>query len=106
VCAKTTFLLCLAILGIIAAMLAIMPGIRHGRLTRPLSVQADIYGLVQKDDGTNWRGPYLDQLMIDPWGHSYVYTYPGRHNTNAYDLVSAGPDGRLGTADDIGNWTK
>ena len=61
--------------------------------------------LHQKTDGaTNWSGPYLDKIPVDPWGNQYFYECPGNHNTNGYDLFSAGPDGRMGTEDDIGNW--
>jgi general secretion pathway protein G len=121
----------LAILGTIALLYAIGPRIGGKSHSRTTPALADINGgirsalnqykvdtghypgslqdLVQKtSDATNWHGPYFDppRLPIDPWGDIYVCTYPGRHNTNAYDLVSAGPDGRLGTEDDIGNWTK
>ncbi len=55
-------------------------------------------------DVTNWRGPYLkSDIPVDPWGHPYVYECPGRLNPNGYDIRSAGPDGQLGTADDIVN---
>jgi general secretion pathway protein G len=128
---RAAITLCLAILGIIALLYAIGPRIGGESHARPTAAQADIYGgiksaldqykvdnghypgslqdMVQKTAGaTNWRGPYFDppRAPIDPWGNGYIYSYPGRHNTNAYDLVSAGPDGRLGTEDDIGNWTK
>ncbi len=60
--------------------------------------------LVQPADITNWRGPYLkSDIPLDPWGHPYVYEYPGRVNANGYDVRSAGPDGQIGTADDIVN---
>ena len=62
--------------------------------------------LVRPESNTNWHGPYMDKLPLDQWGKEYQYKYPGRHNTNAYDLFSAGPDGRIGTEDDIGNWTE
>jgi general secretion pathway protein G len=54
----------------------------------------------------NWHGPYFDPPMIpnDPWGNPYLYAYPGKHNPTGYDLWSAGPDGKSGDADDIGNW--
>ena len=42
---------------------------------------------------------------MDPWGNPYIYYYPGKHNPDSYDLLSAGPDGKEGTDDDIGNWT-
>jgi general secretion pathway protein G len=60
----------------------------------------------QPSDARNWHGPYFDppSVPIDPWGHPYVYVYPGHHNTTGYDLYSIGPDGQDGTADDIGNW--
>jgi general secretion pathway protein G len=44
---------------------------------------------------TNWH-QYLDKVYLDPWGHSYDYECPGKHNTNSYDLSSAGPDGKFG----------
>lgn len=68
-----------------------------------------LQNLVQRtDDGTNWRGPYFDppRIPIDPWGNQYIYEYPGKHNTNFYDLISAGPDGKVGTEDDIVNWAE
>ena len=55
-----------------------------------------------------WRGPYIKadggKLPVDPWGATYLYRYPGTHNTDRYDVWSAGPDRKEGTADDIGNW--
>ena len=46
-----------------------------------------------------WDGPYVDHIVRDPWGHDYVYeTRPeGGHPV----LYSRGPDGRLGTTDDV-----
>ena len=57
-------------------------------------------------DATNWHGPYWDppKWPVDPWGNKFFYEYPGKHNTRGYDLLSAGPDGKAGTGDDIGNW--
>lgn len=57
-------------------------------------------------DAENWRGPYLKQEPIDPWGNAYRYLHPGTRNPLDYDLFSLGPDGVEGTADDIGNWGK
>jgi general secretion pathway protein G len=58
--------------------------------------------LVQPQDVTNWKGPYLkSDVPLDPWGRPYVYEYPGRVNANGYDLYSAGPDGQPGTGDDV-----
>jgi general secretion pathway protein G len=55
-------------------------------------------------DVTGWRGPYLNgDVPLDPWGHAYIYEFPGRINATGYDLISMGPDGQPGTADDIVN---
>ncbi|HEV8543383.1 MAG TPA: type II secretion system major pseudopilin GspG [Verrucomicrobiae bacterium] len=61
----------------------------------------------QPRDAQNWKGPYLKgEIPNDPWGHAYVYEYPGRHNPSSYDLMSAGADGRAGSDDDITNWSQ
>jgi general secretion pathway protein G len=54
----------------------------------------------------NWHGPYFDppKLPVDPWNNPYIYYYPGKHNPTGYDLLSAGPDGKENTDDDLGNW--
>ncbi len=53
----------------------------------------------------NWRGPYLRQdIPDDPWGNAYIFECPGKHNERGYDLMSMGPDGRVGGDDDITNW--
>ena len=44
-----------------------------------------------------WIGPYVDKINPDPWKHPYVY-----EPTNDPPVVlSLGPDGQRGTADDI-----
>jgi len=43
----------------------------------------------------NWDGPYLKKdLAGDPWGHPYVYRFPGTHGD--FDLLSYGADGQEG----------
>jgi general secretion pathway protein G len=49
---------------------------------------------------TNWHGPYIDKLPQDPWGHDYIYRAPSGESTD-FTIISAGPDGQEGTADDI-----
>lgn len=53
----------------------------------------------------NWKGPYLKKKKLpkDPWGHDYVYVFPGANNSDGYDLSSLGGDGAEGK-DDITNW--
>jgi general secretion pathway protein G len=63
-----------------------------------------VYLLSPPGDVSGWRGPYLkNDIPLDPWGVPYAYEYPGRNNPAGYDLISAGPDGQIGTADDISN---
>jgi general secretion pathway protein G len=65
--------------------------------------------IIRPDGVQHWKGPYFKDataLPVDPWGHPYVYEFPGRHTVNSYDLTSMGPDGRIGTDDDIANWKK
>lgn len=52
--------------------------------------------LIRKPIGASqWAGPYLSKAVpLDPWGHSYVYRYPG-HNAE-FDLFSYGRDGKPG----------
>ena len=52
-----------------------------------------------------WRGPYVDARTLpkDPWGRPYVYEWPGKHNTNGFDIYSLGRDGKGGD-EAIGNW--
>ena len=60
----------------------------------------------QPRDAQNWRGPYLkSEIPLDPWGNAYIYECPGKHNPSGYDVMSMGPDGRVGGDDDIANWT-
>ncbi|MBL9206330.1 MAG: type II secretion system major pseudopilin GspG [Opitutaceae bacterium] len=57
-------------------------------------------------DVNGWRGPYLkSDIPMDPWGHPYLYEFPGKVNPSGYDLRSSGPDGQTNTADDIVNGT-
>lgn len=56
-------------------------------------------------DATSWKGPYLKgEIPMDPWGHPYIYESPGKNNPSSYDILSMGPDGRVGGEDDIANW--
>ena len=54
---------------------------------------------------SQWNGPYLKKRKLprDPWGHDYVYVFPGKHNKDTYDLSSPGPDG-IESKDDVTNW--
>jgi general secretion pathway protein G len=55
----------------------------------------------------SWHGPYLTkEIPNDPWGHPYVYKFPGEHG-DVPDIISYGADGAPGgegTAADIVSW--
>jgi len=44
---------------------------------------------------------YIPKKNKDPWNHDYILRCPGTINTDGIDVVSLGPDGQEGTADDI-----
>lgn len=122
----TELMLVVAIIGILAAL--VIPRISGNTLRAQITAaHTDINGGIKTalgnyevDNGTyphslddlfklpanakNWHGPYLDNAPVDPWKNAYIYYFPGKHNTTGYDLLSAGPDGKEGTDDDIGNW--
>ena len=55
---------------------------------------------------SNWHGPYVQRLSLDPWGHAYHYVYPGTHGL-PYDLYTLGANNQPGGSGDnaeIGNW--
>ncbi len=54
-------------------------------------------------EGGLWHGPYIAENDTDPWGRCYIYRYPGIIHPDSFDLLSMGPDGEAGTADDIVN---
>ena len=51
---------------------------------------------VKPEDVNSWQGPYLQKdIENDPWGHPYIYKYPGEHGDEP-DIVSLGADGQPG----------
>ncbi len=51
-----------------------------------------------------WKGPYVRNIPLDPWGNPYQYRFPAVKSKDGYDVWSNGPDGQPDTEDDIGNW--
>lgn len=62
----------------------------------PSTLQA----LMTRGSEMNWHGPYLKQPPVDPWGNPFSYAKEG---DSGYKISSGGPDGQIGTADDITN---
>jgi general secretion pathway protein G len=62
---------------------------------------------VKPADAGQWAGPYMPQdIPKDPWGHDYIYKFPGEH-ADEPDIVSYGQDGQPGgegLAADIVSW--
>ncbi|MEW6009418.1 MAG: type II secretion system major pseudopilin GspG [Candidatus Omnitrophota bacterium] len=70
------------------------------------TTEQGLKALVSKPDTsptpTNWNGPYIKKIPLDPWGRAYIYKSPSDHNQD-YDLYSLGRDG-IESADDVTNW--
>jgi general secretion pathway protein G len=62
---------------------------------------------IQPPNLAQWQGPYLPQdIPVDPWGHPYIYKYPGDHGDEP-DIICSGADGQPGGTDinaDIVSW--
>jgi general secretion pathway protein G len=72
------------------------------------ATEQGLQALRVKPEGLDqWSGPYLPQdVPLDPWGHPYLYKYPGEHGDEP-DIVSLGGDGLPGgdgTNADIVSW--
>ncbi len=52
---------------------------------------------VQPENMTQWQGPYLPKdIPNDPWGHAYIYKFPGDHGAEEPDIICLGADGQPG----------
>ncbi len=114
-------LLVVAILGILAAVVVGNFG-QHGETARinatrasiaAIGTQVDVFqldtgrlpnsldDLINQPGGVaNWNGPYIRggaSALQDAWGTPFTY----RREGNSYQIISAGPDGQMGTGDDI-----
>jgi len=62
---------------------------------------------VKPADAATWAGPYIEKAIPkDPWGHEYIYRFPGEHGDGP-DIISLGQDGQPGGegfAADIVSW--
>ena len=61
------------------------------------TTEQGLQALRTKPENVNgWQGPYTDkEIDNDPWGHPYLYHFPGEHGDEP-DLISYGRDGQPG----------
>jgi general secretion pathway protein G len=64
----------------------------YGHFDRYPTNDEGINVLVEKSDV--FPDGLLNKIPVDPWNHSYEYTYPGRNSS--YELVSYGADHQEG----------
>ena len=43
----------------------------------------------------------MPKIPLDPWGNSYAYRFPGSKDPMKPEFISRGPDGMIGTGDDL-----
>ncbi|SRR5487761_2123192 len=113
-------LIVMALIGLIAGIVALNVFKKYGEQL-PKKAKADIstfseaLGLYHVDTGAfpgteqglqalrvkpegvdQWAGPYIKaDIPLDPWGHPYLYKYPGEHGDEP-DIMSLGADGQPG----------
>lgn len=58
---------------------------------------------VQPSNAANWH-QYLQRAPKDPWGNDYVFTIPGQHNANGFDLYTT-QGGEDSQGNEINNWS-
>jgi len=72
------------------------------------SEQEGLRALVEAPDGAErWRGPYLKkaEVLNDPWGRPFIYTYPGQHGeADIYSLGADNAEGGEGEDSDVTSW--
>ncbi len=74
------------------------------------TTEQGLQALRLKPEGVEqWQGPYANQdIPMDPWGHPFVYKFPGDHGDEP-DILSYGADGQPGgdgTNADVLSWKK
>jgi type IV pilus assembly protein PilA len=60
--------------------------------------------------GSLWKGPYVQAVNADPWGHQYIVSVKGYYTSQYVWVLSPGPNGAVDTgltdttlqSDDIG----
>jgi len=108
----------LAIIGLIAGAvsIAVIPKVKKAKIQ---AAQLGIGKIIHATEAT-LAGPGsncpkgIEELvsqgelkkgdMNDPWGTPYTYRCPGTQSPESADVISAGPDKKPGSEDDIRSW--
>jgi general secretion pathway protein G len=62
----------------------------------PTTEQGLIALRVKPSESNQWNGPYMPlDIPKDPWGHDYVYKFPGEHGEEP-EITCLGADGQPG----------
>ena len=62
----------------------------------PTTEQGLVALRVRPAEMEQWAGPYMPKdIPKDPWGHDYIYKFPGDHGDEP-EIVSYGADGQPG----------
>jgi general secretion pathway protein G len=62
----------------------------------PTTEQGLVALRVKPAESAQWNGPYMPKdIPKDPWGHDYLYKYPGEHGDEP-DIICLGADGQPG----------
>ena len=105
----------LAIIGLIASAVGtgVLHAIKESRLRTSKLMVRELVGNAQQamlDDATC---PTIDELVkrgalrktpVDPWGTPLVMRCPSEHDKDPVDVISAGPDKKPDTEDDVNSW--
>jgi type II secretion system protein G len=75
----------------------------EGDCGRYPSTAEGLQALMERPSGVKgWQGPYVEaSALIDAWERPLVYRCAGTGHPAGFDLISRGPDGVEGTADDV-----
>ncbi|MEN6625204.1 MAG: type II secretion system major pseudopilin GspG [Candidatus Sumerlaeia bacterium] len=77
------------------------------QMSRFPTTQEGLQILITKPSGMSdddWPGKILEKMPKDGFGTEFKYVCPSEHGLD-YDIISAGPDKRFGTPDDIANYS-
>lgn len=105
----------LALVGLIAGVVGkgIYERWKQGQIRTARLQVRDLVAVVQESMLDDATCPTVERLVglgllrkppRDPWGTPLSLECPPKHDRDPADVVSAGPDKKIGTADDLNSW--